>query len=126
MSAQGARYYAKTTKGMAFLEGDNAKLRALIDHFRIVNAKLMGDIYAATAASVDTSGLKHRFEILETQYLDALSNVRELEKEVLSKEQALTLCVAEQQLTLEKRAEDHDAIMRDEHAKFRVVEVCSL
>lgn len=122
MSAHGARFYAKTMKGMALLEGENAKLRALIDHFRIVNAKLMGDVYAATSTAGDASGLKQRFDILEQQYLEVLSKVEQLEIDVVTKDQQLSSLTEESQLQLEKKNEDHDVILREERQNYRVME----
>ena len=126
MSAQGARYFAKTAKGMALLEGENAKLRSLIDHFRIVNSKLMGDVYAANSTLAASSGLQQRHETLETQYLHLLESNRELEEKFATAEHQWKVAREEHQLLLEEKDDEFYNVMREERMKFNTVEVSVL
>jgi tetrahydromethanopterin S-methyltransferase subunit G len=47
VSAQAAKEYARSARTIAYLEGQCSRLSVLVDHFRMVNSKLVGDVKAA-------------------------------------------------------------------------------
>ena len=47
MAVCGYQAFARSARSIALLEGECTRLRTLLDHFRGVNAKLIGDVKAA-------------------------------------------------------------------------------
>ena len=114
MSAQSARSFAKTAKGMALLQSENSQLQALVDHLRLVNAKLMGDIKVASAAGLQSNTLMTRFRMLEQELQSYMKRCAALETEVEEKENALIESVEESHLLEEQRVSSFEEDLRAE------------
>ena len=63
ISAQSAKTFAQSARTIAFLEGEGARLKALVDHFRVVNEKLVGDLRLAREEGMNQRSLEHRLKL---------------------------------------------------------------
>lgn len=114
MSAQGARQFAKTTKTIAMLESDNYRQKMLVDHLRLVNSKLMGDIKAANAAGLQSNAMSTRFHMLEQELQEYMHKCAHLEAEIEEKDNALLEALEESQLIEDQRNRSFEEDIKNE------------
>lgn len=83
-----AKLFTDGARGTAFLEGECSRLRGLVDHLRLVNAKLQGDAKAASALAAHGRGFENRLKISIGEGDRLRSRIEELEEELRSKDSA--------------------------------------
>lgn len=85
-AAANAKLFANGARGTAFLEGECSRLRGLVDHLRLVNAKLQGDVKAANALAAHGRGFENRLKISVGEVDRLKIRVGELEEELNNKD----------------------------------------
>lgn len=113
MSSQGAKQFARAAKGMALLEAENFQLKSLVDHFRLVNAKLLGDIKIASSANQENA-MFMRYQMLENELNAAIQRSSLLEAEIRDKDLQLLKVVQASHLEDEQRTENFEEELRAE------------
>jgi len=63
VSAQAARHFATRTREVAMLEAEKSRAKKLIDHLRVMNTKLMGDLNDARQQATEAQFLRYRLEV---------------------------------------------------------------
>ena len=63
MSAISAKSFAQSARTIAYLEGECGRLKAMLDHFRLVNDKMMCDIRIAREEGMNQKCLEHRLKL---------------------------------------------------------------
>jgi chromosome segregation ATPase len=118
MSSQGAKQFARAAKGIALLESENFQLKSLVDHFRLVNAKLLGDIRLASSSSghqeENSAAVIVRYQLLEHELHLSLERVTSLEAEIQDKDRQLLKVLESSQLEDERRTENFEEELRFE------------
>jgi chromosome segregation ATPase len=114
MSTQGAKQFARSAKGMALLESENFQLKSLVDHFRLVNAKLLGDIRVASTMSQEENSVIVRYQLLEQELQLSHERVTVLETEIQDKDHQLLKMLESSHLEDERRTENFEEELRFE------------
>ena len=119
MSTNGAKAFARSSRTIAFLEGECARLSSLADHFKGVNAKLTGDLKLMSDESLKVRGLEHRLKLSSEAEVALLTRISTLENNIRSKEKELLLTMHSSQNQEEARSEQFEAEVRDLTEKLR-------
>ena len=85
-AASNAKLFVNGARGTAYLEGECSRLRGLVDHLRLVNAKLQGDVKAASAVAAHGRGFENRLKISLGECDRLRSHIADLEAEVREKD----------------------------------------
>lgn len=95
VSTQSARTFATRTREVAMLEGERTRAKKLIDHFRTLNAKLMGDLNDARHRATEAQFLQYRLEVATEAQKAAEDKCARLQR-ALEQREAETLKLMEQ------------------------------
>lgn len=117
MSAQSARQFAKATKAITMQESEIARQKSLIDHLRLVNAKLMGDIKAANTAGLQSNAMATRFHMIEQELQSYMHRCAALETEMEEKDNALLEVVEESQIMEDRRNKSFEEDIKSEQER---------
>lgn len=63
MSTISAKSFAQSARTIAYLEGECGRLKTMLDHFRLVNDKMMCDIRIAREEGMNQKCLEHRLKL---------------------------------------------------------------
>ena len=122
MSSESARAFAKSARTIAYLEGECTRLKTLLDHLRVVNAKLNGDLKTAHLESMRCKSLEHRAKLSEQDQAALQKRITALESTVQHKEQelleGLERCREQEEERLERFENDYNTI----NAQFRALQ----
>ena len=76
ISAERARAFANSARSIAFLEGESARLRQIVDHLRVVNEKLIGDVLLAQNEGIQSKSFEHRMKVALQNLADERSRIQ--------------------------------------------------
>jgi chromosome segregation ATPase len=114
MSTESARAFAKSARTIAYLEGEVTRLKTLLDHLRVVNVKLNGDLKNAHLEGMRCKSLEHRVKLSEQDEAALRKRIEALEGQVQQKEhellEALEAAREQEEERLERFETDYNAI----------------
>jgi chromosome segregation ATPase len=106
MSTDGAKAFARSSKTIAYLESECARLASLADHHKSVNIKLADDIRSMQEEGLRASGLEHRLKISDESEQQLRSELDKTLVSLTAKEAELLKYMEETQMIEMKRSED--------------------
>lgn len=122
MSTESARAFAKSARTIAYLEGECTRLRTLLDHLRVVNAKLNGDLKEAHLEGMRCKSLEHRVKMSEQDEAALRKRIEALEAAVQQKEQELLEALEAAREQEEERLERFESEYNAINSQFRALQ----
>eukprot|EP01038_Epipyxis_sp_PR26KG_P008401 gene8401-11359_t len=107
MSTEGAKSFARSTRTIAFLEGECTRLKTLIDHFRIINMKLTNDLKISNNNSMKCAAYEHRIKFVLEDNSSLKEQITSFESLLAKKESELLVLLSQQR--------DHEGINIDRY-----------
>eukprot|EP01041_Mallomonas_annulata_P002275 gene2275-4425_t len=110
----------KSARSIAYLEGECSRLKHLVDHLRIVNTKLTGDVTAALSEGIEVRSLQHRLKVTVQAVHDEKIRVQSLENQLRNKEKDMVTALDAAQEHEEQRAEKYEHDIKGLTSKLRI------
>ncbi|KAJ1442924.1 hypothetical protein B484DRAFT_389785, partial [Ochromonadaceae sp. CCMP2298] len=111
MAAENGHIFAQGARAQAYLEGELGRFRTLLDHQRVVNLKLQGDLRVAGGAAVQCAALGHRAALAEQEREDADRRAAALQGGLQAKQAELLALMGGAARAEESRAAQHEGEM---------------
>jgi hypothetical protein len=109
MSNNGAKSFARSTRTIAYLEGECLRLKLLVDHFRLVNVKLSGDLKTAHEEGGRAKSLDHRIQSIMQEDILLHERIKYLETIVSKKDMEILLAQRRFQELEDNKSEEFDS-----------------
>jgi chromosome segregation ATPase len=122
MSTESARAFAKSARTVAYLEGEVNRLKTLLDHLRVVNVKLNGDLKEAHQEGMRCKSLEHRVKLAEQDEAALRKRIDTLEASVQQKEQDLLDALELAREQEDERQERFESDYATLNAQFRALQ----
>lgn len=86
LSARAAKSFAQSARTIAYLEGECGRFKSLVNHFRVVNEKIMCDLKIARKEGSNQRSLEHRLRLTSESENALQEDLKRLEIMVKNKE----------------------------------------
>jgi chromosome segregation ATPase len=123
LAAENAKLFASDSRGIAYLEAECSHMRGLVDHLRLVNSKLIGDIKFANAQLASAKGTENRLKIAQAQAERYRAQVVELEADSRQRDESYLLSLRESQEAEMHRQQLHEEEIAEWMQKIAVLKV---
>lgn len=122
MSTENARSFAKSARTVAYLEGECTRLKTLLDHQRVVNVKLTGDLKNAHLEGMRCKSLEHRLKMSDQDQASLQKRVDALEAAVQQKEHDLLEALDTAREQEEERSERFEIDYNSLNTQYRALQ----
>lgn len=122
MSTENARSFAKSARTVAYLEGECTRLKTLLDHQRVVNVKLTGDLKNAHLEGMRCKSLEHRLKLSDQDQASLQKRVDTLESAVQQKEHDLLEALDTAREQEEERSERFEIDYNSLNSQYRALQ----
>lgn len=122
-SAHGAKVYARSARTIAYLEGKISSLSVYVDHLRLVNSKLVGDVKAARIEGSQAKRSEHRLQLAMQEDAAMRAKLASLETLLTDKEEELLRLDGEVRVREQAQVLKHEAALGEAKEAMRSLQV---